>query len=122
MSWHTNASFDPPGADLTSPQQTSPILTSTEGTGAQKKRKRSSALTENGEQDHDDDLNAAAGNSSSPNALANGNRQRHQPGVKRACNDCRQQKVCCRVTNEIASYLSIHLHRTKIHKSRLSHH
>lgn len=77
MSWAAGTAFDPPGggAVVASPQQTSP----SSETDTQRKRKHSSISTPNGDLD----------GSSSPSTS-----KRHQPGVKRACNDCRQQKVC----------------------------
>ena len=63
-------SFDPPGA-LRSPDTPN----SPDDEDGSRKRKRSSVGTTNG------------GDKDTPS------KQRHQPGVKRACNDCRQQKV-----------------------------
>lgn len=88
MSWHSGTAFDPQSTSLVSPQQTSPIAPSpTIESG--RKRKRSSSRAENGDADGGDGGGGFAG---SPASQANG-KQRHQPGVKRACNDCRQQKV-----------------------------
>lgn len=88
MSWHGGTAFDPQAAHLVSPQQTTPAAASpTIESG--RKRKRSSSRAENGEADGGD---ASGGFAGSPASQANG-KQRHQPGVKRACNDCRQQKV-----------------------------
>lgn len=78
MSWSSGTSFDPPGtaaAALHSPAQASLNGAATPDDEASgRKRKRASIGTPNGED--------------SPASKA-----RHQPGVKRACNDCRQQKV-----------------------------
>lgn len=101
MSWHSGTAFDPPSAGLVSPHQTSPATTTTpiaaspDDASRSRKRKRSSL----GGVEHDSaDGGGAEGadgniNAGSPTSNANGNKPRHQPGVKRACNDCRQQKV-----------------------------
>jgi hypothetical protein len=91
MSWHGGTAFDPQQTQLVSPQQTSPPATSPNDNGAARKRKRSSAAVENGTPEVGGE--AGHGFEGSPMST-NGNKQRHQPGVKRACNDCRQQKVC----------------------------
>ena len=80
MSWASGTSFDPPGAAILhgSSQGASPTGTSPADDVSARKRKRSSISSlPNGEEAGD----------GSPT------RSRHQPGVKRACNDCRQQKV-----------------------------
>ena len=78
MSWSAGVSFDPPGT-VQSPQQTSPTSETPGDFDTSRKRKRSSITsTPNGDVD----------SNGSPTTKA-----RHQPGVKRACNDCRQQKV-----------------------------
>lgn len=93
MSWHVGTAFDPPGAGLVSPQQTSPTSTNTPGGEEHpRKRKRSEHPTENGDAD-DGDGAVRGGSAGSPQTGINGSKPRHQPGVKRACNDCRQQKV-----------------------------
>lgn len=80
MSWHSGTSFDPPGGPIQSPHQTSPEGTSPGDDESPRKRKRSSlAAATNGDE----------GSQPSPTT----SKARHQPGVKRACNDCRQQKV-----------------------------
>lgn len=98
MSWASGTSFDPPAAGLVSPQQTSPSSTSPGGADEHvRKRKRSEHATENGDAEGEEEA-VRAGSAGSPQQ-ANGNgKPRHQPGVKRACNDCRQQKVCTALT------------------------
>jgi len=54
---------------------------------AGRKRKRSSGVANSDEQGQGVDESFMA---ESPSSIG---KQRHQPGVKRACNDCRQQKV-----------------------------
>ncbi|KAF2168533.1 hypothetical protein M409DRAFT_65475 [Zasmidium cellare ATCC 36951] len=95
MSWHGGTAFDPPAAGLVSPQQTSPTSTTPGGDDHTRKRKRSENPTDNG--DPDGGEGAAGGGSAGSPQQANGNKPRHQPGVKRACNDCRQQKLRCNV-------------------------
>ncbi|KAK5134022.1 hypothetical protein LTR08_007027 [Meristemomyces frigidus] len=94
-SWHAGATaFEPPGAANT-PLQQSPVL-QTSPNPAQplgedvsgRKRKRSSVASEHG--------GHASVDSSIVGSPLTG-RQRHQPGVKRACNECRQQKLRCNV-------------------------
>lgn len=82
MSWHSGTAFEPNnGGTILSPQQTSPTGTATPGElDTQRKRKRSSISTPNGDLDSNGSPTTTKGH-------------RHQPGVKRACNDCRQQKV-----------------------------
>lgn len=76
MSWHSGTSFDQHAGNAIH----SPVLTSpTSETDTQRKRKRSSISTPN---------NGELDSNGSPTTS-----KRHQPGVKRACNDCRQQKV-----------------------------
>lgn len=93
MSWAVGTSFDPPGAALhQSPvQQTSPLATSpvADIDSAGRKRKRGSTITENGEEHGRASMDSSLLGGESPVT----GKQRHQPGVKRACNDCRQQKV-----------------------------
>lgn len=104
MSWHNNAPFDPPAhlaAGLVSPQQVSSpttTLTPDGAAGPDRKRKRTLTAQEHGDGEHTLVGGAEDGRASSSGTLAhspgqNGNKPRHQPGVKRACNDCRQQKV-----------------------------
>ncbi|WPH01492.1 Hypothetical protein R9X50_00433800 [Acrodontium crateriforme] len=85
MSWHSGTSFDPPTVQaLQSPHQPSTAATSPQDETSHRKRKRSSA-TDHGVDD-------------SPSGASPGSaKARHQPGVKRACNDCRQQKLRCNV-------------------------
>lgn len=96
MSWSAGTAFDRPSL-LHSPGQTSP----TTGTGTPggddglgdhggRKRKRSEVVSESGDPLNTPDGRASVGSAGSP---ATGKAGRHQPGVKRACNDCRQQKV-----------------------------
>lgn len=93
MAWHGGTSFDPPAAGLVSPQQTSPASISPGGDEQLRKRKRSEHPTENGDAEGGEGA-VGGGGAGSPLQHANGNNKpRHQPGVKRACNDCRQQKV-----------------------------
>jgi hypothetical protein len=80
MSWHSGVSFDPPGGPIQSPVQTSPADTSHTDDASPRKRKRSS-------------LGGVANGEDSSQPSPTTAKQRHQPGVKRACNDCRQQKV-----------------------------
>lgn len=100
MSWQGGASFGSPSGQQQhhhSPQQTiSPTAThhsphasvTTTDDGAGRKRKRSSFA---------DDLDGTASPGDDGNGLQSsptpGSKARHHPGVKRACNDCRQQKV-----------------------------
>ncbi|QIW99579.1 hypothetical protein AMS68_005097 [Peltaster fructicola] len=83
-----------------SPTAISPATTVQSGHGSiigddsiGRKRKRSTLVGDEYEAGghHEDDEN---GVHASP---ASGGRPRHQPGVKRACNDCRQQKLRCNV-------------------------
>lgn len=107
MSWHTNtpgggSAFDPP--QLVSPVQgQSPTIhTTPRSSDGAPDRKRKRTLTAS-ELDHslhqhnptDSPAGEGGGNglAGSPTSQQNGNKARHQPGVKRACNDCRQQKV-----------------------------
>ncbi|SMY18721.1 unnamed protein product [Zymoseptoria tritici ST99CH_1A5] len=96
MSWHGGTAFDPQQSQLNSPQQTSPLAGSPSIDGPARKRKRSSAAAENGVADH---LGGTPdhGYEGSPMSQTHGSKGRHQPGVKRACNDCRQQKLRCNV-------------------------
>lgn len=82
--WANSVSFDRPSNVIQSPDQTSLAGTSPEvDEDSPRKRKRSSLVNvSNG-----DDASLSSPTTSKP---------RHQPGVKRACNDCRQQKVCWR--------------------------
>lgn len=85
MAWHSGVSFDPPGvvAAIQSPVHASPVAASPDDERSPRKRKRSSAgALQNGEDTSQD----------SPTTKA-----KHQPGVKRACNDCRQQKVSANI-------------------------
>ncbi|KAK5162726.1 uncharacterized protein LTR77_011209 [Saxophila tyrrhenica] len=77
--WHSGQSFDPAGP-VQSPIQGSPSDAQQEDDLSPRKRKRSSLALQNGDD-------------GSPTT----SKQRHQPGVKRACNDCRQQKLRCNV-------------------------
>ena len=88
--WHAGASaFDASSAAIV---QQSPVLQTLPGHASpdgddsiSRKRKRSSAASEHG------------GRGSVDSSLVGSpltGKHRHQPGVKRACNDCRQQKVC----------------------------
>lgn len=87
MSWHAGTAFDPPTgpygegtsafASHQSPEPTSPLSAID---SQQKKRKRSS-------------VNVLEVPASEDGASPSSAKARHQPGVKRACNDCRQQKV-----------------------------
>ncbi|PPJ58426.1 hypothetical protein CBER1_09293 [Cercospora berteroae] len=108
MSRHNNAPFDPPAhlaAGLVSPQQVSSpttTLTPDGAAGPDRKRKRTWTAQEHGDGEHTLVGGAEDGRASSSGTLAhspgqNGNKPRHQPGVKRACNDCRQQKLRCNV-------------------------
>nr|POE62812.1 transcriptional regulatory protein sef1 [Quercus suber] len=92
MSWPAGSAFDHPlPPQFRSPHDhTPPAGTSPAGDlAAGHKRKRSStvATENNGEQ-------AENGSNDSP---VSSSKPRHQPGVKRACNDCRQQKLRCNV-------------------------
>lgn len=94
MSWHSGTGFDPPSTALASPQQTSlasPILADESGA---RKRKRISLATDTVDSDLPQNPGGGAdsGGGTAGSPTSNG-KQRHQPGVKRACNDCRQQKV-----------------------------
>ncbi|KAK0255428.1 hypothetical protein LTS09_009450 [Friedmanniomyces endolithicus] len=97
MSWSAGTAFDRPSAKHPLTTQTSPTNTTPEdvdGTeGAGRKRKRSSLVSESG----DVDEGSVRGGSVSGGSPLVGKQQRHQPGVKRACNDCRQQKLRCNV-------------------------
>ncbi|KXT16690.1 hypothetical protein AC579_5253 [Pseudocercospora musae] len=115
MSWHSGTSFDPPAPGLASsqppPSPASPAVDDDDDDGAARKRKRISVATENGDVDPLQSPagrgvgggggsaggapGSAGGFAGSP--TSNGSKQRHQPGVKRACNDCRQQKLRCNV-------------------------
>nr|POE99495.1 transcriptional regulatory protein sef1 [Quercus suber] len=92
MSWPSASAFDhslPP--QVRSPHdQGSPVGKSpSDDVVAGHKRKRSSTVaTENNGEQADNRSNGSPVSSSKP---------RHQPGVKRACNDCRQQKLRCNV-------------------------
>ena len=90
-SWHSGATaFDASGAVIV--QQSPRLQTLTndalvDGEDSNgRKRKRSSAASEH-------DGRASVDSSSLLGSPLTG-KHRHQPGVKRACNDCRQQKVC----------------------------
>jgi hypothetical protein len=116
MSWHSTAGFDPPSKGLLlSPQQSETASPSFSDLPSGRKRKRTSL-----DPNHDDvdqvatggreDENNADGRTSSSAGLANSpdhnsnGKPRHQPGVKRACNDCRQQKVRNCSSNEASDH------------------
>lgn len=108
MSWHSQQqAFDAPQsiAGLVSPQQVqSPIVHTS---SPDRKRKRTLTASDldhirdgdhNGLQAHADTSSVGGGGRGSVSLAGspsqqNGSKARHQPGVKRACNDCRQQKV-----------------------------
>ena len=102
MSWASGTSFDPPSAAaaLVSPVHTSPTAASPVDDERARKRKRSSvAGADNGEADNNawgaghGGIAASNGGASLQGSPTANGKPRHQPGVKRACNDCRQQKV-----------------------------
>ena len=105
-SWHAGTSYDPPSVathphpplsaagivqsplqDAISPTLQQHPSSSRHGSSTDdlngRKRKRSSA----------DGLGEDGGEGSVMESPSMGKHGRHQPGVKRACNDCRQQKV-----------------------------
>jgi len=105
MSWHAGTTFDASidpgqpliGGSVQSPHQTlsaiSPTLQhypsssrqgSIIGDGPARKRKRSLTV---------DDGNNSSGDGLMQDSPSSATKGKHQPGVKRACNDCRQQKV-----------------------------
>jgi len=96
MSWQAGTSFDANEATTLdqSPPRTSPTAASPgdgeDGSLSGRKRKRSSTGAENGEHEYGSVVGRGSIDEGSPGSA---NRPRHQPGVKRACNDCRQQKV-----------------------------
>ncbi|TKA58998.1 hypothetical protein B0A55_11239 [Friedmanniomyces simplex] len=98
MSWSAGTAFDRPSAKHSpTTQQTSPTSTTPEDVegacgSVGRKRKRSSVVSESGEVDG----GSLRGGSVSGGSPLTG-KGRHQPGVKRACNDCRQQKLRCNV-------------------------
>ncbi|EME46858.1 hypothetical protein DOTSEDRAFT_70728 [Dothistroma septosporum NZE10] len=95
-SWASGTAFEAShGAGTISPQQTSPTTASPTDDGGGRKRKRSSIATEN--VDASEVGGAAGADSGSPTLSQSNGKPRHQPGVKRACNDCRQQKLRCNV-------------------------
>ncbi|KAK5713326.1 hypothetical protein LTR17_017636 [Elasticomyces elasticus] len=89
MSWSAGTGFDRPAKH--SPAQVSPTSTTPEDENTGRKRKRSSVVSESGDLDN----GSLRGSVSGGSPLTG--KQRHQPGVKRACNDCRQQKLRCNV-------------------------
>ncbi|OQO14266.1 hypothetical protein B0A48_01142 [Cryoendolithus antarcticus] len=114
MSWHSGTSFDPPhvhGLPVHTPTSTSLVQSPAQDDGSPslhqqqrptssrhessiedsngRKRKRSS-MVDGGDEAVNDSLLGSP-------SLSNSGRNRHQPGVKRACNDCRQQKLRCNV-------------------------
>lgn len=122
MSWHSGTSFDPPTGGLGSSQHASPRSPNPDDEGAARKRKRISIVTENG--DIDPLLSPAGGVGGGAPGSAGGfagsptsnGKQRHQPGVKRACNDCRQQKVRLRrCTHRIPRTIFIHPPMSHLH-------
>ncbi|KAK3114668.1 hypothetical protein LTR53_006797 [Teratosphaeriaceae sp. CCFEE 6253] len=91
MSWSAGTAFDRP--TQRSPTQTSPASTTPGDEHTTRKRKRSSIVSESG--GLDDDTGSLRGSLGADSPITG--KQRHQPGVKRACNDCRQQKLRCNV-------------------------
>ncbi|KAK4542886.1 hypothetical protein LTR36_006075 [Oleoguttula mirabilis] len=95
--WHAGTPFDPPGANLHQSPVQQTLLTGISPDGDDsggRKRKRGSGTSDNGNGlDHG---GRASIDSSMVGSPVTG-KQRHQPGVKRACNDCRQQKLRCNV-------------------------
>ncbi|KAI7672201.1 hypothetical protein KC318_g3018 [Hortaea werneckii] len=111
MSWHAGTAFDPAGNgngnilhQSPGSQHISPVSGSPPAAGfADRKRKRGSEIDEIATP-----VGELGGNGYGPRRtlsldadLANSSpmtgRPKHQPGVKRACNDCRQQKLRCNV-------------------------
>ena len=110
MSWNAAPPFDTPdqslvGGSVQSPQQNLPAISpslqnyptsSRQGSTAEdlpgRKRKRS----------YDEDGGETGGGDGlmqdSPSSASKG---KHQPGVKRACNDCRQQKVSSKQNDRV---------------------
>jgi len=95
MSWHSGVSFDPPSSLA---QHSPPSAGTSPSSG--RKRKRSSTVgggvavggEENGGGgERTGSVSGSLGDASPVTAA--GGKVKHQPGVKRACNDCRQQKV-----------------------------
>lgn len=113
MSWNNQQSaFDPPQAiaGLVSPQQAqSPTLHTTPRSDSAPHRKRKRTLTAS-ELDHhhhypgDGEQSVGGGGLAGSPSQHNGNKARHQPGVKRACNDCRQQKVVTTLHTRVIRY------------------
>lgn len=106
MSWHAGTTFDASidpgqpliGGSVQSPHQPlsaiSPTLQhypsssrqgSIIGDGPARKRKRSFTV--------DDGVDNSSGDGLMQDSPSSTSKGKHQPGVKRACNDCRQQKV-----------------------------
>ncbi|KAK5108047.1 hypothetical protein LTR62_008821 [Meristemomyces frigidus] len=109
MSWSAGTPFTRPSAKLVqSPTKTSEADSTSptveNGSAGGRKRKRGSLVgSESGVavlEEHEP--GSLRGGSFSEDVTAEGSplgfgKQRHQPGVKRACNDCRQQKLRCNV-------------------------
>ena len=121
MSWHAGTAFDPagngngnilhqsPGSQHISPVSGSPPAAPPAAAFGDRKRKRGSEIDEIATP-----VGELGGNGYGPRRtlsldadLANSSpmtgRPKHQPGVKRACNDCRQQKVRMRQWKDRAS-------------------
>ncbi|KAK3676595.1 hypothetical protein LTR78_003369 [Recurvomyces mirabilis] len=111
MSWSAGTSFDRPRSNsklVQSPTRADSNISPTNNVDAEnavgsssssgRKRKRGSlVVSESGDVGGgDESLRAGSIDEGGEGSPALG-KQRHQPGVKRACNDCRQQKLRCNV-------------------------